>query len=192
MKQPTKKDAVALYLWNMALCGSLYPLLHCTEVALRNAIHDALYDVTGNRRWFDDESLLWPNERNRILEAEVLLKDTKEQNFAGRVVAEVAFGYWTGLFSIVYERTILQPIMPLVFWRAPKRERCQSALSARVQRIRDLRNRAFHHEPIWKAKDLRQQHAAIVELLDRYKRALSRRVSQMAGAPEEYHVMRGA
>ena len=34
--------AVALYLWNIALCESLYPLLNLSEITLRNRFHQVL------------------------------------------------------------------------------------------------------------------------------------------------------
>lgn len=34
--------AVALYLWNVALCESLYPLLNLSEITLRNRFHQVL------------------------------------------------------------------------------------------------------------------------------------------------------
>jgi hypothetical protein len=34
-----------------------------------------------------------------------------------------------------------------------------------MNHIRRLRNRVFHHEPIWYWKDLRQQHNEIIEAI---------------------------
>lgn len=43
--------------------------------------------------------------------------------------------------------------------------RTRANLSKRFQRIRILRNRIFHHEPVWYWQDLRQQHADILEAI---------------------------
>src|SRR5689334_21061592 len=35
------EEALARYLWNIALCEALYPSLHFLEIALRNAVFEA-------------------------------------------------------------------------------------------------------------------------------------------------------
>jgi hypothetical protein len=38
-------------------------------------------------------------------------------------------------------------------------------MSARLNRLRRLRNRVFHHEPIWYWRDLSQQHQKVIEVI---------------------------
>ena len=53
----TKPEAVALYLWNVALSEALYPPIHFFEVAFRNTVHQALIVYASNNpRWFMDAS----------------------------------------------------------------------------------------------------------------------------------------
>ncbi|WP_346837948.1 hypothetical protein [Microbulbifer sp. SAOS-129_SWC] len=47
----------------------------------------------------------------------------------------------------------------------PRRQRTRQNLSRRFQRIRYLRNRIFHHEPIWHWRDLTQQHQETLEAI---------------------------
>ncbi len=47
----------------------------------------------------------------------------------------------------------------------PNRIRTRKKLSQRFNRIRNLRNRVFHHEPIWYWQDLAQQHEDILEAI---------------------------
>ena len=42
-------DAIARYLWNMALAAALQPLLHMAEVAFRNALFDVGQQTTSGR-----------------------------------------------------------------------------------------------------------------------------------------------
>jgi hypothetical protein len=102
----------------------------------------------------------------------------------GRLVAELTFGFWTTLFDVHCENTrTLWPRLfaHKIFAHAPKRFRNRKALSPLLNRARHLRNRAFHHEPIWHWRDLREQHATLdlvgwtspplrdtVEALDRF------------------------
>ena len=39
---PGHEEAVALYLWNVALSEALYPALSFFEIGFRNALHEAL------------------------------------------------------------------------------------------------------------------------------------------------------
>ena len=54
---------------------------------------------------------------------------------------------------------------PKVFIHAPRRQRNMKTLDQRWKRIRDLRNRVFHHERILHWNDLDQQHAEILEAI---------------------------
>lgn len=42
-------DAIARYLWNLALCAAMHPVLHTLEVAFRNALFDVGTEVTIKR-----------------------------------------------------------------------------------------------------------------------------------------------
>src|SRR5687767_2132954 len=71
-------DITARYCWNMALAEAMYPALQCLEVALRNAVHDAIsaapFTPTGapvGEFWFRDASILVaPKSRQLALNAE--------------------------------------------------------------------------------------------------------------------------
>ena len=47
----------------------------------------------------------------------------------------------------------------------PRTNRTRQKLSQRFNKIRNLRNRVFHHEPIWYWQDLAQQHQDMLEAL---------------------------
>jgi hypothetical protein len=53
-------DAAARYLWNVALCEALYPVLQAQEIALRNTLHNAISSLQG-AMWFDAPGLLDPH-----------------------------------------------------------------------------------------------------------------------------------
>jgi hypothetical protein len=54
-RQDNASHAIALarYLWNMALCETLYSPLQIVEIALRNAIHSALSNREGSDEWYN-------------------------------------------------------------------------------------------------------------------------------------------
>ena len=156
-------QAFAAYLWNMALCESLYPSFHGIEVALRNSIHQAAHAEFGDEFWF----------RNRLVGHEKEKIDGLEKEFrragrpisSGQYISECTFGFWVSLFIGKYEQRLWRRLLQPVFPHSPRRLRQRSGIHARLDRIRRLRNRVFHHEPIWHLPDLEQRHDEILETI---------------------------
>jgi len=156
----------AHYAWNIALCESLYPALQGLEVALRNAIHDAASNAYGTEYWFDDSHVI-PHfrEQEAIRKARETLQKDKKPGDAGRIIAELSFGFWTSLFDRRYEQILWPRLLKSVFPTMPRSIRTRQTLSKRLHPIRHLRNRVFHHEPIWYWGDLRKQHVELQEAI---------------------------
>lgn len=158
---------LARYAWNMALCEALYTPLQLAEVALRNAQHGALTQRYGTEVWYDAATAQLPNwQQLRISEARQNLLEREKPVTPGRVVAELSFGFWTGFFNKIHARSGLgYYLAKQTFPHAPRAERDMVKLDARWKRIRDLRNRVFHHERIVHFTDLDAQHTAILEVV---------------------------
>jgi hypothetical protein len=154
----------ARYIWNMALCESLYPSLHSLEIALRNTLHTELSRIYGVTWYADPAVVVVGRARAAVAAATRALLDAGKQPSPGKIVAELTFGFWTSLFNVAYERPIWQRLLSRtsVFPHAGT-QRQRSALSARMNRIRVLRNRVFHHEPVWHWRDLSYQHGGVLE-----------------------------
>lgn len=158
--------ALARYLWNMALCEALYSPLQIVEVALRNAIHKALSGREGNEAWYNTISRLPPWQAEQVQVVRDKLKAENKPETPGRVVAELHFGFWTGFFNGVHARTgIGYALTHQVLANAHRRQQDMKALDARLIRVRNLRNRVFHHERIIHWGDLDKQHADMLELV---------------------------
>ena len=84
---------------------------------------------------------------------------------AGDLVSGLSLGFWVSLFKGQYERILWPRLLPDVFPHAPRRLRARKGISKRVDRIRRLRNRVFHHEPVWHLPDLEEQHHLILETI---------------------------
>ena len=162
-------QALAHYHWNLRLSEALYPLLHLNEVVFRNGMHRALTREFDTENWFQG---IWLHKREqRSIEkviTELQNRDGEQPINPDKVVAELTFGFWCSLCDTRYEhKQILWPKLlrhpPLK--QLPKRQRQRKQLSRAVNRLRQLRNRVFHHEPIWHWKDLLQRHTDAIELL---------------------------
>jgi hypothetical protein len=68
----------------------------------------------------------------------------------------------------------------------PRAIRTRANVSKRFQRIRILRNRIFHHEPIWYWQDLPKQHADILEAIGWIEDAAGDLVATVDNFPAVY------
>lgn len=173
----SREEAVALYLWNVALSEALYPALNFFEVALRNALHDALTQThSGGPRWFMDALLLRPHHQDQVAQALQTLRDQRKPVDPisptqaaplepQRVVAELSLGFWVNLCSGPYVAAMFPRVVNKAFPRASRSAREHHHLYPRLKEQHDLRNRIFHHEPIYHWKDLAEKHARLYELL---------------------------
>ncbi len=163
---------LARYLWNVMLSEALYPSMQYLEVALRNSLHTSISTAYGRDDWYDSSpSILAPRQQDAVADAKnILVTDGKLQT-PGRVVAELTFGFWTSLFNVAYEtkptgNPLLWPrLLAPVFPHMPRRIRTRRMISRNLNDVRKLRNRVFHHEPIWHYARLAQQHAAILTMI---------------------------
>jgi hypothetical protein len=174
----TDMDVVARYVWNMLLSEALYPPLQAYEVVLRNAIHTTFTQSFNDPLWFDPGNTIWQDlERMKIYAAMARLKLEYERwglpppdwsgssELAGRIVAELGLGYWTGLFDSRYDQVLWSRHMKSTFPDMPNHIRFRNKLLPRFEEIRRLRNRVFHHEPVWNDRYLLDKHSRLVEMI---------------------------
>jgi hypothetical protein len=160
--------ALELYTLNTRLSESLYVSIHILEVVLRNRIDivaatSSIGDQTLD--WFDrHEFQVGPRQVEQLRDAKAkILKDGKKVE-RSRVIATLMFGYWTAFLGKKYEnhwQRDLHRIGRHLSGRGLKRKE----FSEPLDKLRDLRNRIAHHEPIvhW---DLRMHHDDILQLTE--------------------------
>lgn len=166
------RSVLARYLWNMTLSESLYPVLQGFEIVLRNSTHMALADAYRSEYWFDlTPSILHPRQQTMVTEAKSKLTDAHKSITASRVVAELSLGFWTNLFNAHYEQKgasdprLWPRLLVAVVSRMPRQQRTRRNLVRYLYDIRTLRNRVFHHEPIWNLPALPWQHTLLQEFI---------------------------
>jgi hypothetical protein len=156
-------DALALYEWNIALGDAFGRDLHLVEVALRNALHEQLSTKYGTH-WFLRTDLLDDRCMGKICSSwQWLDHPNKDRNPhavpAGKVIASLQFGMWVDLLDAGgyagraphrqrrdYEMTLWRPALAAAF-TPPYGLRKDAHRDA--NRLRHLRNRVAHHEPIF-------------------------------------------
>ena len=180
-------DVLARYVWNMDIGGALYSSLHILEVGLRNRLDSAITHREGEM-WFNDPDVVVDAKGRAEIDSakRMLIADRKVVSHS-RMVAALDFGFWTSLFKRVYEqgpsaqsapneplllstpagRPLWPQLLPATF---PGKTR--AILSGRFNELRQLRNRIFHHEPIWRGmptgqgtKGIDRQHDDLIEAI---------------------------
>jgi len=181
--------ALARYLWNMALCESLYSPLQMAEVVLRNRIHACLTEQFSAEDWYTTAGLLLPWQEALVDEAMKKFSADGKSAPPGQIVAELHFGFWTGFFNKAHEsKGIAHSLAKPVFQYAPKYERATDKLGPRWNKIRNLRNRVFHHERILHWNDLSEQHKTMVETIG----WISPELKEMAGVLDRFTMIHSA
>ncbi|MGE4290563.1 MAG: Abi family protein [Desulfovibrio sp.] len=156
-------DCLLRYLWNSKLSESLYILLQNLEVALRNRMHDALTLYYRTEYWFDRPSLLREYQQNQVMEAKRKVRDPRAP--AGKIVAELSFGFWAALIAKKYAASLVPALLRFCFSQVDRPYRQQQYLANVLDGLRQLRNRIFHHEPVWYYQDLPEKHRDALQLI---------------------------
>lgn len=157
-----KPYAMRLYLWNAALCESLYLPLQTAEVCVRNAIHGTLirrYDDWVSNHAFIN--LLQPKYQDEVANTAAKQKLARGASYSiDHVVAAMSFGFWANLLANSYEHHLWQQGMRRSFPHAPTsltRERAY----LRVNQLRIFRNKIAHHYAIFDKQPLDENQNAL-------------------------------
>ncbi|WP_071288978.1 hypothetical protein [Mycolicibacterium llatzerense] len=181
-----RKRALQTYEWNIALGQALMRDISHLEVGLRNA-----YDTAFAQRWTGtDHWLLSPSSPAvmpiwRIRSDKSGFKRGTDVNFinrksidsairecgggnakAGKVIAELSFGFWRSLTTATHEKSIWVPYLHAAYPKGTSR----SAVDRSLFDVNIVRNRIAHHEPIFDRRqnptqEPDQLHATTVRLM---------------------------
>lgn len=152
----SKNSATKLYILNLKLSQSFYPLLNLFETIIRNSIHEELKIHFQDHDWIR-------NQKNQFMSSRSLnftkfyLKtavETAERKIVkngrgittSRIISEQTFGFWTSLFDNHHYKLIGGCIIK-IFPNKPKNIN-RVEIAKELAFIRDFRNRIYHNEPI--------------------------------------------
>jgi abortive infection bacteriophage resistance protein len=151
-----RDTALKLYALNLSISEALYTSLHMLEITLRNAVHNRMSALHGPL-WFQNPAVIHaPQQQGNIASA---LQKLGADASPSQIVAEVTFGFWTGMFDQKNHSIWGQELRPM-FNSAIQRK----TVSSRLYDIRSLRNRIAHHESIIHL-NLPRTHLEICEIL---------------------------
>lgn len=152
-------DMLINYFWNMALADALHCSLSAAEVLLRNAIHRTLSAHFGQDDWYERDELLEENQREDRDKAKHHIQTRGRTLTPERVISQLTFGFWVTLLSARYNERFWRsdladpPNLRIAFPHSPARSR-RNDIQAKYYAANNLRNLAFHHEPIFDLRSL--------------------------------------
>jgi len=154
------------YLSNMRVAEAMIPMLSVLEIALKNGIHRRLTMLYKRSDWWEawgDAMFAW--QIREVAAASTKLARRREAATPDKIIAELAFGFWSSLFNVHFQ-DVLWKELRLVFPRCPKHQRKRHTVSVALNQIRDLRNRVFHHEQLlWLTPSLNVLHERGLEVI---------------------------
>lgn len=140
------EKAILLYLRNIDFCSALYGPLQTLEIVIRNAMHREFSGAYG-AEWYDNPSLrLEHQQQAAIIDVKNSLRLQKKAVIPPQVVASLSFGFWVGLLGNKYEN-FWRPHLYSTFPKLPRPSK-RKDVHGSLNKIKRLRNRIAHHEPI--------------------------------------------
>ena len=152
----TKNDdnAIKCYIALQEISSHFFVILQLLEITLRNNINEAFLTHTKNSKWYES----YPTSTESIdMVANAKKKATKDFKHKtvsyndDDVICRLTFGFWVYLFESRYRGDqFWQKNIDHIFQGRNKKK--LSYLFSEFQKANTLRNRLYHHEPIWKDK----------------------------------------
>lgn len=163
----TPTDPLELYAWNARIYAAFMLPVHFVEVAIRNAADETIQAVYGSR-W------PWSAGFERSLSNPPLGYNPRKDLFGtrskhpstGKVVADLRFMFWQTMFTASHQQRLWDPDICTAFANTSitSAKHLRNKIHADLERIRQLRNRLAHHEPVFN-RDLQADLDAMLELI---------------------------
>lgn len=150
------REALKLYQWNLDISSAYLIPLHFYEVILRNAVSDGISLVYG-ADWHNNNAFIYSHGRqnkDRLTKAIEYAKESSNSSnpSVGSVIAETTLVFWETMFKSSYDNAIWKPHLNSIFPNALGTlhwSRKRSMIHDATKKIRIVRNRIAHHEPIF-------------------------------------------
>jgi hypothetical protein len=161
------RAALELYERNARLSADVWVVIADIEIVLRNIVADAVRDHHSAvrpgtaHRWYDDPSWFTNGKwfstqtlrsinvaKNRVNDPGVGAAPRPPE---GRVIAELTLGFWRYLLIARYEHSLWNPAIRAQFPALSHLSGTDSRRQVydRTEKLKALRNRVAHHEPIY-------------------------------------------
>lgn len=167
--------ALQLYHWNAQVSAAfLYPL-HVFEICLRNAVANAAESAYRTDEWpwsrAFETSLPTTHSVQRFSPRRELVNtrdwQPRPRQTTGKVIAELKFAFWVSMYTGRHDGRLWTQFLRREYPNIPQNVSVASArekIHGTADKIRVLRNRIAHHEPIF-SRDLESEYKEITEIV---------------------------
>ncbi|WP_237189051.1 hypothetical protein [Rothia nasimurium] len=172
-------DVTGLYAWNAKVSAALILPAHFAEISIRNVADEVLTTVYGEKwPWSPGFLQSLPHRQSQDL-----IRTRSSYTTTGKVIAELKLVFWQQLFTQRHDNRLwlpyLAPAMPHSPTHGPRLLR--SEIRESIERIRTLRNRIAHHEPVF-TRDLTEDLAVMLNLISYRSEAIGNWVKSLEEA----------
>lgn len=165
---PDRRLALELYAWNALVSAAFLAPLHLCEVVVRNAVADALEAQYGERwPWSPGFERSLPDPAIGYSQRKDLFNARRNQQTTGKVIPELKFAFWQKLFTRRNDERLWNRYLPVIFPYGDSSlgiNQQRQFIYDELERVRKLRNRIAHHEPIF-SRDLYVDYQVINQLI---------------------------
>jgi len=143
---------------NILLSEAMIPCLHYFEVCLRNCI-DQVIQENYSKNWLVKPPYKLMISDKYIKKIEALLKMGEEKRKIQThddILAQMGFGFWCSFFQPKYDPILWhrKDALKNIFPNLSRIDRKRSQIEKKILKIKQIRNRIAHHEPIWDSMPL--------------------------------------
>lgn len=173
-KNDTPEMVLAKYHRNIMLSEAMVPMLHYFEILLRNRVDKVIRKYYGENWLLKNPSILKISDKDINKVSEIISKIKREGRSEvshDTILAQMTFGFWCAFFHKKYDPVLWHRKHALkdVFPYLPKHKRTRAYVEHKILKIKVIRNRIAHHEPIWNHKiSVTEIHAICCELIEAF------------------------
>ncbi len=143
------------YHMNIILSQAMIPVLHYFEILLRNQLDMVLKKNYGEKWLLTLPHSLMISDKDIKKISEIINKIRRERRNEishDDILSQMTFGFWCAFFHKRYDPVLWHRKNALknLFPYFSKQNRTRSYIEKNILKIKTIRNRIAHHEPIWK------------------------------------------
>ncbi len=166
-------QVIQSYIFLLGLAGKFIVPLQLLEIALRNKMHSAIAKQTNKSNWYSTVTV--SNDSKRQVALAITEANKIKNNTPDDVVCRLMFGFWVFMTHKDYRpsgqgENLWQFIKADVF---PGTTQSISSIFDELKAINKIRNRLFHHEPLWKTSGRQDMAKAVAHTRTQYQRILT-------------------
>lgn len=166
-------EIIQAYIFLMDISSHFLSPLQLLELSLRNKMYSAIHRRTGKVDWYKTIPVSQDSKR-QVNHALVEVRKLRGGYSHDDVVCRLMFGFWVYMLDKPYRPSGAQNLWQFIKADVFPGAGSQSipAIFDELKAINGIRNRLFHHEPLWKTKGPVTMTTALAQTSAQYDRIL--------------------